>query len=212
MKQKPKHIVIQTTFLLVVTLGIVIWFASKPSPGSAKSISEINADEVLFQPILITIQHPRCMNCHTATQFPRQNDARRRHLLGVMRGPDNHGLPGMKCSACHGKSNNDLSGVPGGPHWGLAPLSMAWEYVTPAQICAQLKDPERNGGKTLNELHRHLIEDPLVLWAWEPGKHPDGSARNKPPLRKSTWITAVKAWIEADAPCPSAASMTKGTE
>ena len=143
------------------------------------------------------------MNCHTTTDWPRQNDERRRHLMDVVRGPDDRGAPAMRCSACHGETNDDVGGVPGAPHWGLAPLSMAWEYMTAPELCAQLLDPARNGDKTVTELHEHMTEDLLVLWAWEPGLHPDGTARSRPPHDLPAWETAVAAWVEAGAPCPS---------
>lgn len=165
--------------------------------------------ENLFQPILRTIQHPRCLNCHTSTNFPRQNDSRHRHSMNVVREQNEIG---MQCSACHGTENNDVGGVPGAPHWGLAPLSMAWEYMTPQQICVQLKDPLRNGGKSIDALHSHLIEDALVLWAWNPGRHPDGSSRTHPPLELAAWKKAVHEWVSANAPCPEDVTGTEESQ
>lgn len=196
----------------LLVLGAIVWLQAELLTPPAMAETGRTSATSLFEPILKTIQHPRCMNCHTTTEFPRQNDNRQQHFLGVERGPENHGIPGMRCSTCHGDSNNDFGGVPGAEHWGLAPLSMAWEYMTPSQICAQLKDPKRNGEKSLDELGNHMTEDPLVLWAWKPGKHPDGTTRSRPPLSEDDWIDAVEKWIAADAPCPSEASTTEGTE
>ena len=39
--------------------------------------------------------------------------------------------------------------IPGHPRWGLAPIEMAWEGKTPGEICRQIKDPARNGGRDL---------------------------------------------------------------
>jgi len=38
-----------------------------------------------------------------------------------------------------------------------------------SEICRQLKDPQRNGGRNLEVLHEHLAKDHLVAWGWEPG-------------------------------------------
>lgn len=196
-------------FLLSVAVAVVSGSVLLSNPLDSGAVFAQNATTAesnelgLFAPIAATIRSPRCMNCHTTTEFPRQNDDRRPHRLGVIRGPDNHGSPGMQCSACHNDTNNDVAGVPGAPHWGLAPLSMAWEYMTAPELCAQLKDPARNGGKTLTELHEHMVGDPLVLWAWAPGKHPDGTERSLPPVTLSDWKIAMRVWIDAGGPCPN---------
>jgi len=42
---------------------------------------------------------------------------------------------------------------------------MLWEGKTKAEICEQMKDPERNGGRrTGEEVIEHTKVDPLVLW------------------------------------------------
>jgi hypothetical protein len=56
--------------------------------------------------------------------------------------------------------------VPGHPQWHLAPRKMGWEGQTLGEICAQLTDPERNGGRSLDDLVHHIGRDPLVGWAW----------------------------------------------
>src|SRR5215510_6394899 len=40
------------------------------------------------------LTHPRCINCHTATDYPRQGDDRHIHQFRVVRGPDDRGAPG----------------------------------------------------------------------------------------------------------------------
>ena len=68
--------------------------------------------------------------------------------------------------------------VPGNPIWHLAPREMAWEGKTVGEICAQIKDPARNGGRSLASLVEHIGEDHLVGWAWAPGMRPHASARH----------------------------------
>ena len=38
-----------------------------------------------------------------------------------------------------------------------------------AQICEQIKDRARNGGRDMAALVQHMAEDALVGWAWAPG-------------------------------------------
>src|SRR5947207_157338 len=44
------------------------------------------------------LTHPRCINCHTATNYPEQGDDRHRHLFKVVRGPSGTGVPGLNCA------------------------------------------------------------------------------------------------------------------
>src|SRR3954469_11768116 len=73
------------------------------------------------------LTHPRCINCHTATNFPQQGDDRHRHFANVIRGPEGKGVPGLNCATCHQAANADSAGIPGGHNWHLAPLSMKWQ-------------------------------------------------------------------------------------
>ena len=139
-------------------------------PDSFADIADTQARSIaLFEEVGKVLQHPRCMNCHPAGERPRQTDLRRLHQPLVVRGKDGHGAPGMACSTCHGGANFDPSRVPGNPHWALAPASMAWEGRTLGEICAQLKDPQRNGGRDIAAIIKHATSDSLVLWAWQPG-------------------------------------------
>ena len=49
----------------------------------------------LFQEAGKVITHPRCVNCHPATERPLQTDRRRPHQPLVVRGADGHGAPGL---------------------------------------------------------------------------------------------------------------------
>src|SRR5262245_45376231 len=64
-----------------------------------------------FEQVVSVLTSPRCLNCHPAGQFPSQGDDGHRHLMNVMRGPDDHGAPAMQCTTCHGRANNTASGV-----------------------------------------------------------------------------------------------------
>ena len=74
---------------------------------------------------------------------------------------------------------------------------MAWQGRSLGQICKQLKDLKRNGGKTLSQLHEHMAKDTLVGWAWTPG-----AERNPAPGTQEQFGALIGAWIETGAECP----------
>jgi len=158
----------------------------------------------LFNEIAKVITHPRCMNCHPAGNHPLQGDDRHEHMPPVPRGEAGVGVAGLACSACHTERNFTLVGVgssyksiPGHPRWGLAPLEMAWEGKSIGAICRQLKDPARNGGRTLALLHEHFANDDLVAWGWAPGE-----GRGPAPGSQKELGALAQAWIDSGAECP----------
>jgi hypothetical protein len=171
------------------TLRPVAAFASIAHPR-ARAVA-------LFVEMGKVLQHPRCVNCHPAGDRPLQTDSMRPHEPLVVRGADGHGAPGMRCETCHHAANYDPARVPGHPQWHLAPLVMAWEGKTLTEICEQIKDRARNGGKTLAQLVHHLGEDSLVGWGWAPG-----AGRTPAPGTQKEFGALAKAWTDAGAPCP----------
>lgn len=155
----------------------------------------------LFAPIVAVAQSPRCRNCHQPER-PLQGEDGHRHRLNVQRGPDGLGAPAMRCTACHGDTDNAASAVPGAPRWSLAPASMDWSGRDAAALCRMLTDRTRNGDRDHAALLHHLSEDPLVQWAWAPGSRADGGRRAPAPLSQADFHAAAHAWIAAGAPCP----------
>ena len=153
--------------------------------GSARS-------RALFGEIARVLTHPRCVNCHPADDTPRQGDAHAIHDPPALRV-----VPALKCTSCHQDRNVELARVPGAPNWSLAPASMAWLDRTPSQICAQIKDPARNGGRSLAKIRDHIAHDALVGWAWSPG-----SGRTPAPGSQAGLGELVTAWIDTGAECP----------
>jgi len=143
------------------------------------------------------LQHPRCLNCHPVGERPTQGDDRHPHSPLVVRGSDDKGSVGMRCTTCHQNANYEPSGVPGNPMWHVAPKSMAWQMKSLGQICQQIKDPKRNGGKTLAAIHEHMAHDSLVGWAWTPGGN-----RGPAPGTQAQLGALIAAWIESGAACP----------
>lgn len=161
-----------------------------PAPDPARSVAA-------FRKVAEVLRHPRCLNCHPAGNFPRQTDLRTPHHMGVQRGGDDHGVVGMRCSSCHADENVDE--VPGAPHWGLAPLAMAWEGLDDAQLAEALKDPQKNGKRTLAQVYDHMANDKLVAWAWTPG-----GTRQPPPISHAEFARLVAEWIDYGAATPAA--------
>jgi hypothetical protein len=183
--------------ILLATGGLAVFLASSSAlPRAAQTPTQLSGS--LFEQMATVLTSPRCMNCHTVTDFPRQDDDRHRHFLNVQRGPDNHGLAGMRCSTCHASANQVAADVPGAPRWSLAPLSMGWEGKSAREICVELLDRSKNGNRDVPALVAHLSDDPLVGWAWHPG-----GARTLPPLDRATFRRIVHEWARTGAGCPS---------
>jgi len=168
------------------------------APESFAGIGDTAArSAALFTELGKVLTHPRCVNCHPAGDHPHQGEQGRLHQPPVERGADGHGLPAMRCSICHGEANFDPGRVPGHPEWHLAPRDMAWEGKTLAEICAQIKDPARNGGRSLDELVHHIGDDSLVGWAWAPG-----FGRHPAPGTQKQAKALTEAWVKTGAACP----------
>ncbi len=175
--------------LVADTLRPVAAFAGITDPRERATAIFVEMGKVL--------QHPRCVNCHPAGDRPLQKDEMRPHEPLVVRGTFGFGAPGMSCQTCHHMANYDAARVPGHPQWHLAPIEMAWEGKTLTQICEQIKDRRRNGGKTLAQLVHHLGEDSLVGWGWAPG-----ADRTPAPGTQKQLGALAKAWADAGAHCP----------
>jgi hypothetical protein len=153
-----------------------------------------------FAKMAAVLQHPRCMNCHTREEFPRQGDDRHVHSMHVARGPDNDGAAGLHCRTCHQNVNQPASGVPGAADWHLAPLRMAWEGLSVGELCRAIRSPDA-GGMPPEKLVEHLHTS-LVVWAWSPGVDAHGRARSIPPMSFDDFIALTRRWIDSGATCP----------
>ena len=171
--------------------------------ASAQQIAAPSNPAAMFTRIATVLQSPRCLNCHTVTDFPRQGDDRHAHIFFVSRGPDDRGSPSARCTSCHGDANNDATGIPGRPDWHLAPLSMGWEGLSPSALCHRLLDPADNNHRTAEQIYQHIAFDrQFVAWAWSPGRNIQGVERSVPPIPHDEFAQLVKQWVTAGAPCP----------
>ncbi len=144
------------------------------------------------------LQHPRCVNCHPAGNRPLQGDDQHPHQPLVVRGDGDIGAVGMRCFTCHGQANFDPAHIPGHPQWHLAPIEMAWEKKSLHDICTQIKDKDRNGGRDMAQLVHHMAEDSLVGWGWSPGV-----GREPAPGSQKVFGELIRAWVDAGAACPA---------
>lgn len=192
-----------TLFSAALFSCAIIFAFKRPDPPLKPEKPAPDPSAVVFDKVMSVVTHQRCMNCHPTNDLPKQGDDSHVHRFGVQRGINNHGVAALQCNTCHQTENNKSSGVPGAPHWGLAPISMGWQGLTKYQIAAVMLDRSKNGNRSLKDIEKHMTEDQLVLWAFEPGVDQDGVERQKPLLSKAEWIASVKIWIAAGAKIPS---------
>ena len=192
------------SIIAFLIIGATIAFAHMETADLTEDDATQNIDAGdPFETMMTVLTHKRCVNCHPSGNTPRQGEDSHLHYFDVVRGDEGHGLSGYSCITCHSDQNNDYSGVPGAPHWALAPDFMAREGKTKVEIATQMMDTQSNGGRSPDEIMEHLTEHELVLWAWDPGINAEGIEREKPPVPKDEYIQAVKDWINAGAIIPA---------
>jgi hypothetical protein len=189
------------TFIGAISVSHPISAAERPAAKATASAAPAASDGALFVEFVSVLRHPRCMNCHSRGDFPRQGDDGHPHTMNVRRGPAGHGVTAENCSTCH--QDHNLAGAhmpPGAPNWGLPPPTtpMIWAGLSDAEICRALKDPKQNKNRNSDQLVEHLTEDKLVAWAWNPGE-----SRNPIPMSHEEFAAKVKRWQAAGAACPA---------
>src|SRR5947209_8652499 len=186
----------------VVTFSLTFYLAiravaDKNEPAKAKHVYASSprddaAAASAFEFMIKVLHHPRCMNCHSRGDFPRQGDDGHRHTMNVRRGLNGNGVPGVKCSTCH--QDHNLAGEhmpPGAPGWHLPPvrMPMIWEGLTDRQLCELLQDPRQNGNRNVDEIVEHM-STPLVLWGWNPGE-------DRTPRKRHGALGQCRSWQQA---------------
>lgn len=201
-------IVLASMFLAAITVANATAVVSAEPAKNLKTpdqfdhiVDDSMRSSALFEEMGKVLRHPRCLNCHPRNDRPRQGDDMSAHQPPVIRGPGGLGAPGMRCSTCHGTDNVPYKtgdgSMPGHEPWLLAPSSMGWKGKSLADICRQLKDPTRNGDRTLEELYEHNRHDGLVGWAWNPGED-----KTPAPGSQQQFGALTRAWIDSGAYCP----------
>ena len=175
--------------------------ALRPASSFSSIADSRERAAALFTEAGKVLQHPRCVNCHPRTDRPLQGDLMQVHQPPVTRGKSGHGAVAMECTTCHGMKNFEATAtftVPGHENWHLAPIEMAWEGRSLREICMQLKDRKRNGGKSMRQIVEHMSNDSLVGWGWQPG-----TGRTPAPGTQKELGELIQAWVDAGAHCPS---------
>ena len=189
--------------LALLGVAVSCWSTeSTESNGTNKAASadSLATSRAAFLEVYPVLMHPRCMNCHPAGSVPLQGDDSHPHEQGVKRGADGTGLYALKCAACHQTANVAGPNMPpGNPNWRLpsAAMPLVFQGLSPRELAVQLKDPRRNGGKTLGQLVEHVSHDGLVLGSWDPGE-----GRTLPPLSHAQFAAKFKEWIDKGAAVP----------
>lgn len=95
-------------------------------PSAFSSISDPGErSRAIFAEAAKVLTHPRCLNCHPASDRPTQANDIHPHEPFVLRD--------MPCVTCHTDRNSTLlerasyRSIPGHPRWMMAPIEMAWQ-------------------------------------------------------------------------------------
>ena len=185
--------------LLALPFGFVqpgVRASARPQTDQEKAEKSLRA----FRQVASVLTSPRCLNCHVPDDGPLQGDDDHPHIMNVKRGADGKGSAALRCFACHQSENAAaLHGPPGAPDWQLPQPNtpMAWKGLSTGELCRTLKDPAKNGNRSLKDLIAHM-DTSLVRWAWNPG-----SGRTLPPLSHDEFVSRLKEWIETGAACPN---------
>ncbi len=201
-----RHIAIALAAALCVSAAIAEGenvTIAPPDPGSVSQEDGLAAWSRIFE----VTSHPRCSNCHVgADGIPMWSGPSygrtRPHGMNVRAGESRIGAEYVQCQTCHlsrDEGQNDA------PHmapqvamsWQLAPVEAEWFGKSSPEVCAQLRDPERNGGRDALAIATHLDHDLILHWAWAPG-----GGREPAPYSLPEHVNDVLAWGAAGMPCP----------
>ena len=172
--------------------------AQTPASQSGATMESLQ----FYKQMHAVLSHPRCVNCHPKDDTPKQGLDGHVHSPPITRGPQGMGPTGLPCSACHNDANFDPGRVPGAPNWHLAPASMAWEGKSAGELCRAMTDSSKNGNRNLQATVKHLTDDKLVAWGWEPGIDVYGKPREPVPMPKMEFDRIVTAWAKSGGACP----------
>jgi hypothetical protein len=192
------------TRVLPSLVAVTLLSCAPSAPVQPRTVPDARAEAIAaFTTVQQVLQHPRCQNCHIPGDAPLQFDAGLPHQMQVVRGPDGKGARGLPCATCHDVVNPPASfgphAPPGAPTWHLPPPEhkMVFINLSAAQLCAVVKNTNENGGKDFDALIKHVAEDKLVLWGWNPG-----GERAPVSVPHAEFVAKFKQWAAAGGPCP----------
>ena len=176
--------------------------ASFPEAGTVNKATGLEAWSRIYE----VASHPRCSSCHVgSSDRPMWSGpsygASRPHGMKVRAGESRIGAEFIACDTCHAASNFPQTEPHAAPRvagtWRLAPSGAGWFGETAEYICAQLRDPKRNGGMDYKALANHAGHDVVLQWAWDPGP-----GREPAPYSLEKHIMDLHLWGAAGQPCP----------
>ena len=194
-----RHFFLLVCSAMLFVLASAVQFSRGASAHGQAQNAKNEQSLQAFRAVASVLTSPRCINCHVPDDGPRQGDDSHPHAMNVKRGMDGKGSPALRCFACHQTDNNtSLHGPPGAADWQLPPpkTPMAWRGLSTGELCRTLKDPAKNGNRSLQDLISHM-DTSLVRWAWNPGP-----GRTVPPLSHDDFVSRLKEWIDTGAACP----------
>lgn len=163
-----------------------------------------------WQRIESVVTHPRCTNCHVEAGAPPmwsgpEFPAPVPHGMNIQAGESRIGAEFLPCQSCHTTSvaPNTVPHAPphAGLEWQLAPAEFVWFGIAGAEICAQLSDPARNGGRDGAGLVEHILHDAestgFITWGFDPGP-----GREPAPGGLQAHLDDMATWVAAGMPCP----------
>ncbi|MDW4500238.1 hypothetical protein R5H30_19785 [Sulfitobacter sp. D35] len=179
--------------------------SSLPEPGSVAEAEGLAA----WERIHAVTSHPRCVNCHVGSDnvplWGTLSKPDRPHGMAIVAGESRIGAEGLSCNACHQTSTRPNDIAYAAPHtgmdWQLAPIEFQWGDRTSAEICEQMRDPERNGGRDAADLVEHILHDAeligFITWSFNPGP-----GRDPAPGSLQSHLEDMAIWTAAGMPCP----------
>ena len=155
----------------------------------ASSSAPSNNNARFSQILKSTFQSDRCVQCHGGKNLTNHN-------------------PGSSCKSCHSQSNTYKTGGLN-VDWHAAPSSMNFVNKSSSYLCNKAKQPPASASASAcgssNPAERvrcHLTKDPLVLWAVDSGRLPNGRSVTKAtPGNKNNWKQKVNQWIDGGMNC-----------
>lgn len=204
-------------YIMTAAAFVALATTSLAAEATDVTINEYEAGSISQQEGLANWQtyfevasHPRCANCHVgADNKPMWSGPSygktRPHGMNINAGESRIGAETLTCGTCHTTLTAPDPDANAMPHsapkvamiWQLAPVEAEWFGKTSAQICAQMKDPERNGDRDVRELAEHLGHDVILHWAWSPG-----GGREPAPHSLQIAMDSLMKWGAAGSPCP----------
>lgn len=209
---RASSVVIAISVLSISALAGLVAADDRLAKSGRVTTRHVSVPEGLeaWKRIEAVVTHPRCANCHVDANAipiwtPAGETKPRPHGMNIHGGESRIGAEKIVCSTCHMTSTQPNDPAPSPPRagidWQLAPVAFIWFGKRGAEICRQLKDSSRNGGRDAKGLIEHLRHDAsqsgFIPRAWAPG-----AGRSTPPGSFEEHVADMTLWGLAGQPCP----------